>query len=81
MTSTIEQLLASQKAAEEERRKLMNQTAKLQGQLQNITEKFSEACHQVLEISRQKDELVEKLTILKANVKSHRRSAVACDCE
>jgi chromosome segregation ATPase len=67
MTNTIEQLLASHKAAEEERRKLMNQNTNLQNQIQKATEGLSEVCQQLLEITRQKDELADELTILKAN--------------
>lgn len=65
MTNTIEQLLASQKLAEEERRKLMNQTSNLQSQIQKATEGLSEACQQILEITRQKDELAKELIKLK----------------
>jgi DNA repair exonuclease SbcCD ATPase subunit len=67
MTTTLEQLLASQKVSEEEQRKLMSQTESLQKQLQSITEKFSEACQQTLEVTRQKDKLEEELTIFKAD--------------
>jgi hypothetical protein len=47
MTNVVEQLLASHKAAEEERRKLMNQTTNLQNQIQKATEGVSEACQQI----------------------------------
>jgi peptidoglycan hydrolase CwlO-like protein len=67
MTTMLEQLLASQKATEEEQRRLMSQIESLQNQLQTISEKFSEACQQNLEVTRQKDKLAEELTILKAN--------------
>jgi hypothetical protein len=67
MTTTLEQLLASQKASEEERRRLMSQIESLQKQLQTITEKFSEVCRQNLQIIRQRDKFTEELTILKAD--------------
>jgi DNA repair exonuclease SbcCD ATPase subunit len=67
MTTTLKQLLASQKASEEEQRRLMSQIESLQKQLQTITEKFSEACQQILEVTRQKDKLAEELTIFKAD--------------
>jgi DNA-binding transcriptional regulator YbjK len=74
MTTTLEQLLTSQKASEEEQRRLMSQTESLQKQLQTITEKFSEACQQTLEVTRQKDKLEEELTIFKADHFSSSRS-------
>jgi phosphoglycerate-specific signal transduction histidine kinase len=74
MTTTLEQLLASQKASEEERRRLMSQIGSLQKQLQSITEKFSEACQQDLQIIRQRDKIAEELTILKADHFSSSRS-------
>jgi DNA repair exonuclease SbcCD ATPase subunit len=67
MTTTLEQLLASQRAFEEERQRLMSQIECLQKQLQTITEKLSDACQQILEVTRQKDKIVEELTILKAD--------------
>jgi DNA-binding transcriptional regulator YbjK len=67
MTTTLEQLLASQNASEEEQRRLMNQNESLQKRLQTITEKFSEACQQNLQIIRQRDKIAEELTILKAD--------------
>jgi ElaB/YqjD/DUF883 family membrane-anchored ribosome-binding protein len=66
MTTALEQLLASQKASEEERRRLMSQIESLQKQLQTITEKFSGVCRQNLQIIRQRDKFAEELTILKA---------------
>jgi hypothetical protein len=74
MTTTLEQLLASQKASEEEQRRLMSQTESLQKQLQTITEKFSDACQQNLEVTRQRDKLAEELTVLKADHFSNSKS-------
>jgi prefoldin subunit 5 len=52
----------------------MSQIESLQKQLQTISEKFSEACQQTLELTRQKDKLEEELTILKADHFSSSRS-------
>jgi flagellar biosynthesis chaperone FliJ len=45
----------------------MNQNTDLQNQIQKATEELSEACQQLLQLTRQKDELAEDLTNLKAN--------------
>jgi ABC-type phosphate transport system auxiliary subunit len=67
MTTTLEQLLASQIASEEEQRRLMSQIENYQKQIQTITEKFSEVCRQTLEVTRQRDKIAEELTIWKAD--------------
>jgi Na+/phosphate symporter len=36
-------------------------------QNQTITEKFSEACQQILEVACQKEKIAEELTVLKAD--------------
>jgi hypothetical protein len=67
MTTALEQLLTSQKASEERQQRLMSQNESLQKQLQTVTEKLSDACQQILQITRQRDKFAEELTILKAD--------------